>query len=48
MLPLLVPKVHDQLFCFVDVEGEVVLPLGCLVVVGNQAYHYCVVQEQNV
>ena len=44
------PEVHDQLHCFVDVEGEVIylatllqgshlLPVRCLVVVGNQAYH---------
>ena len=48
------PEVHDQLLCVVDVEGEVIflaslrqgphlLPVGCLVVVGNQAYHCCVV-----
>ena len=43
---LLSPEVHDQLLCFVDVEGEVIflaplsqghhlLPVGCLVIVGN-------------
>ena len=46
-------KDHDQLLCFV--EGEVVflaplrqgphfLPVGCLVVVGNQANHLCRLQ----
>ena len=47
---LLSPVVHDQLLCYVDVVGEVIflaplcqgshlLPVGCLIVVGNQAYH---------
>ena len=44
VLPLLVPEVHNQLLSFV--EGEVtwyhtpspdLLPVGCLIVVGNQA-----------
>ena len=49
MLPLLSPEVKDQLLNFVDVEREVIflvalrqgphlLPVGCLVIVGNQAY----------
>ena len=53
-LPLPFPEVHDHLLCFVDVECEVIfltphsksphfLPLGRLVVVGNQAYHCSVV-----
>ena len=44
VLPPLSTEVHDQLLCFVDVEGEVIflaplrqgshlLPVGCLVVV---------------
>ena len=47
---------HDQVLCFVDVEGEVIflaplhqgphlLPVDCLVVVDNQAYHCCVVSK---
>ena len=54
MLPLLFPEVHDHLLSFVDVECEVnfltphskgphPLPVGRLVVVGNQAYHCSVV-----
>ena len=53
MLPLLSADVHDQLLLFVDVEGEVIflapfhqgphlLPLGCLIIVGNPASHCCV------
>jgi hypothetical protein len=49
VLPLLFPEVHDHL-CFVDIEFEVIfltsnsegphlLPVGRLVVVGNQVYH---------
>ena len=56
LLPLLFPEVHDHLLCFVDVECEVIfltshsegphlLPVGRLVVVGNQAYHCCVVRK---
>ena len=52
MLTLLSPEVHDLLFCFI--EGEVIflaplcqgshlLPVGCLVIFGNQAYHCYVV-----
>jgi hypothetical protein len=54
LLPLLFPEVHDQLLCFVDIEYEVIfltphsegihlLPVGRLVIVGNQAYHCSVV-----
>ena len=54
VLPLLFPDVHDHLLYFVDVECEFIfltphsegphlLPVGCLVVVGNQAYHCSVV-----
>ena len=50
VLPLLFPEVHDHLHCFVDVECEFIfltphtegphlLPVGRLIVVGNQAYH---------
>ena len=53
---LLSPVVYDQLLHFVDVKGEVVflaplhqvshlLPVGRLVIVGNQAYHGCVVSK---
>ena len=47
MLGLSFPVVQDQLICLTDVEGEVVvlaphchvsdLPIGCLIVVGDQA-----------
>ena len=58
MLPLLFPDVHDHLLCFVDVEWEVIfltppsegphlLPVGCLVVFGNQAYHCSVVCKRD-
>jgi hypothetical protein len=54
VLPLLSPEVHDQLLRFVDLEGEVIflaplrqgphlLPVSCLVIVGNKAYYCCVV-----
>ena len=54
VLSLLFPEVHNQLLRFVDVEGEVIFlvplrqgphlfPLGCLVIVDNQAYYCCVV-----
>ena len=54
VLPLLFPEVHDQLLYFVDIEREViilephsqgphVLPVGCLVIIGNQAYYCCVI-----
>ena len=53
MLGLLLPVVHNHQFCLDHVEGEVtvlaqhgqgsdLLPIGCLVVVGDQAYHCCV------
>ena len=53
LLPLLF-NVHDQRLRFVDVEGVVIflaplrqgphlLPVGCLVIVGNQAYCSCVI-----
>ena len=52
------PVVHDQLLCLADVEGEVVvlaphchfsdlLPVGCLIVVDEQAYHRRVVSKLN-
>nr|AAM55226.1 CA protein [Schistosoma japonicum] len=58
VLPLLFPEVHNHLLCFVDVECEVIfltphsegphlLPVGRLVVVGNQAYHCSVVCKLN-
>ena len=44
------PVVHDRLLCLAHVEGEVVvlaphcqvsdLLIGCLLIVGDQAYHY--------
>ena len=51
VFPLLFP---DQLLCFVDVEGNFsflaplrqsphLLPSGCLIIVGNQAYYCCVI-----
>ena len=46
-----IPVVHNQLFCLAHVEGEVVvlashcqfsdLPIGCLIVVSDQAYQCC-------
>ena len=58
VLPLLFPEDHNHLLCLVAVEGEVVflkphsechhlLPVGCLVVVGNQAHYRCVVCKLN-
>ena len=53
------PVVHDQLLCLAYIEGEVVvlaphcqfsdcLPIGCSIVVGEQAYyHCCVVRKLN-
>ena len=52
VLPLLFPEVHDQLLCCVEREviflaplcqGLHLLPVGCLVIVGNQAYYCSVV-----
>ena len=50
--------VHNHLLCLDYVEGEVfvlaphsqvsdLLPIGCLIVVGDQAYHCCVISELN-
>ena len=51
------PVVHDQLLCLAHIEEEVVvlaphcqlsdLPIGCLIVLGDQAYHCCVVSKLN-
>jgi hypothetical protein len=52
------PVAHGQLLCLDHVEGEVVvlalhgqvsdlIPIGCLIVVGDQAYHHCVVSKLN-
>ena len=52
------PVVHDQLLCLAHIEGEVVvlaphcqvsdlLPLDCLIVVSDQAYHCGVVSKLN-
>ena len=52
------PVVHDQIICLAHIEGDVVvqapdyqfydhLPIGCLIVVGDQANHYCVVRKLN-
>ena len=49
---------HDHLLCLARIEGEVVvlaphcqvyelLPIGCLIVVGDHAYHCCVVSKLN-
>ena len=48
------PAVHHQLICLADIEGEVLvlaphcqvsdlLPVGCVIVVGDQAYNAVVV-----
>ena len=58
MLVPLFPVVHNHLLCLDYVEGEVVvltphgqvsdlLPLGCLIVVGDQAYNCCVIGKLN-
>ena len=50
----LFPVVHNHLLCLDHIEGEVVvlaphgqvsdlLPIGCLIVQGNQPYHCCVI-----
>jgi hypothetical protein len=52
------PLVHGQLLCVAHIEREVVvlaphfqisdlLPIGGLIVVGDQAYHCCVVSKCN-
>ena len=52
------PLVHNHLLCLDHDEGEVVilaphchvsdlLPIGCLIVVGDQAYHCCVICKLN-
>ena len=52
------PVVHNHLLCLDHVEGEAVvlepsgqvsdiLPLGCLIVVGDQAYHCRVIGKLN-
>jgi hypothetical protein len=52
------PVVHDQLLSLTHIEGAVVvlaphcqfsdlLPIGCLIIVGDQAYHCCVVSKLN-
>ena len=54
----LFPVVHNHLLCLDHVEGEVVvlaphsqdsdlLPIGCLVIVGDQAYLCCVIGKLN-
>ena len=54
----LFPVVHDHNLCLADVEGEVVvlaphcqvselLPIGCLIIIGDQAYHRLVVGKLN-
>ena len=54
----LFPIVHNQLLCLAHIEGEVValaphclvsdlLPIGWLIVGGDQAYHCCVVSKLN-
>jgi hypothetical protein len=52
------PVVHNHLACLDHVKGEVVilappglvcdlLPIGCLVIVCDQAYHCCVICKRN-
>ena len=50
------PKVRDQLICLAHIEGGVVLaphcqssdlPIGRLIMVGDQTYHSCVVSKLN-
>ena len=56
LLGSLFPVVHNHLLCLDHVEGEVVvlapqvsdlLPIGCLIVVGDQAYQCCVISKFN-
>ena len=52
------PVVHDQLLCLAHIEGEVVVlaphcqfsdlfPIGCLIIVGDHAYHCCAISKLN-
>jgi hypothetical protein len=52
------PIVHNQFLCLAYIEEEVVvlspnckvsnlLPIGCLIVVGDQPYHFCVISKLN-
>ena len=52
------PIAHNQLLCLAHIGGEFVdpapqcqfsdlLPIGCLIAVGDQAYHCCVVRKHN-
>ena len=52
------PVVHNHLLCLDHAEGEVVvlaphgqvsdlLPFGCLVIVSDKAYHFCVICKLN-
>ena len=52
------PVVHNHLICLDHIEGKVVvlaphgqvsdlLPIGCLIVGGDQAYHCCVIYKLN-
>ena len=52
------PVVHNHLLCLAHIEGEVVvllphsqvsdlLHIGCLIVVGDQVYHCCVISKLN-
>ena len=54
MLSAPFPVVHNNFLCLDHIEGEVVvlaphsqvsdlLPIGCLVIVGDQDYHCCVI-----
>ena len=58
MLGLPFPVGHNHLLCLDHLEGEVVvlashgqvsdiLPIGCLIVVGDQAYNCCVICKLN-
>ena len=41
------PVVHNHFLCLDHVEVSDLLPLGCLIVVGDQAYHCCVICKLN-
>jgi hypothetical protein len=54
----LFPVVHNHLLCLDHIEGEVavlaphgqisdLLPIRCLIIVGDQAYHCCVIGKLN-